>query len=81
MIRPVRSILLALTAINLAGVVAFAVLRFGYAPQIERDAFLKYAELDRAALAPGAAGAQPDEAPEPEQPWFLTDPQLRNRLR
>jgi putative membrane protein len=41
------------------------------------------AALDRAALAPRVAGpaSDPDAAPEPEQPWFLNDPRLRDRLR
>ena len=48
-----------------------------------REAAEVDAELDRASLAPRPPEAtqDPDAAPEPDQPWFLSDPQLRDRLR
>ena len=48
-----------------------------------REAAEVDAALDRASLAPRPAerATDPDAAPEPEQPWFLSDPRLRDRLR
>ncbi|MEO6699970.1 MAG: cytochrome c oxidase assembly protein, partial [Jatrophihabitantaceae bacterium] len=43
----------------------------------EIDAALDQAEL----TAHRPPAADPDAAPEPEQPWFVSDPRLRDRLR
>lgn len=38
-------------------------------------------EADLAGTTVPHPGSDPDAMPEPEQPWFLSDPQLRQRLR